>query len=288
MAKSKSIDIDLVKFASCAALLLVAYLPTIKWMIDRWMAPESYYGHGFLIPVVSAYVAWGRRDAIKAAPVSSDARGLLLIAGGLIAHIASAALRVYFISGFTMILVLLGLILFFYGREVMKQLVFPVFFLLAMVPLPLVLVSTLTVKLKLAVAQVATFILNRIGFPSIRDGNIIRMPGSYTIVGAPCSGLRSLIALLTLGLIFAFAAKFSKMKKSMLFLSSVPIALVTNVGRVALLCIVNDLYGEKAATGFFHDATGFLVFALAFVMLMGMNRMLETVGVAGSGRGSDE
>ena len=267
--------VNLIKFLSCAALLVIAYIPTIRWMIERWMQNESYYSHGFLIPIISLFVAWQRKDVIGKAKVSSEMAGLWIAALGIIIHIICATLRVYFISGFSLVFVLYGMVLFFFGREVMRQLVFPIFFLLAMVPLPLVLISNLTVKLKLFAAQCSTFILNHIGFPSVRDGSIIRMPNSYIAVEAPCSGLRSLIALITLGLLFAFAMKTSYLKKALVLLSAVPIAIAANILRIILLATVNDLYGEKIAMGFFHDFTGFLVFVVAFAGLWAVVKVLE-------------
>ena len=147
-----------------------------------------------------------------------------------------------------------------------------------MIPLPLVLIGNLTVKLKLFVAEISTFILNGIGFPSIRDGSFIRMPNSFIEVAAPCSGLRSLISLLTLGLLFSYAMKVSYVRKSVLFLSSIPIALASNVIRITLLAIINDLYGEAAATGFFHDFSGFIMFGVAFVGLFSISHVLEKRG----------
>ena len=170
--------------------------------------------------------------------------------------------------------VLYGMILFFFGKEMAKNLIFPVFFLLAMIPLPLVLIGNLTVKLKLFAAQIATMVLNSIGFPSIRDGSIIKMPKSFIEVAPACSGLRSLISLLTLGLLFAYAMKASYIRKGILLLSSVPIALATNATRIVMLAAVNDLYGEKVSMGLFHDFSGFFVFALAFACLLGVNKML--------------
>ncbi|GAG39237.1 unnamed protein product, partial [marine sediment metagenome] len=111
---------------------------------------------------------------------------------------------------------------------------------------------------------------------SVLDGSIIRMPNSFTSVGAPCSGLRSLISLLTLGLIFSFFMKVSYFKKGLLLLSAMPIAMATNILRIIMLAIVNDLYGEKVAMGFFHDFSGFLVFAIAFLGLFAVGRMVET------------
>lgn len=267
---------SIVKFAVAFTLLLIAYIPTFQWMVDRWLAPESYYGHGFLIPIVSLYIVWQRREALKKSHISSSSAGLWMVISGLLIHIVSTSLQVAFVSGFSFVFVLYGLILFLFGKEMMRNLVFPVLFLLAMVPLPLVLIGNLTVKLKLLAASLSTFVLNGIGFRCILDGSTIRMPSSYLEVAAPCSGLRSLISLLTLGLLFAYAMKVSYTKKAILFLSSVPIALASNVTRIVMLGVVNDLYGQKIAMGAFHDFTGFLVFAFAFLGLMGVSRLLET------------
>jgi len=265
----------LIKFSIALALLAVAYLPTLRWMYERWVEAESYYGHGFLIPLISVYVVWQRRSALKKIAVSGSMVGLYIIAACLMVHIVCAALKVYFISGFTFVIALYGLILFFFGKEMTKNLIFPIFFLYAMIPLPLVLVGNLTVKLKLFAAQISTLLLNWVGFPSIRDGSVIRMPGSFIEVAAPCSGLRSIISLLTLGLIFAYAMKISFVKKAILFLSSIPIAIATNVMRIMAVAIVNDLYGGKVAMGTFHDVTGYAVFVVAFLLLLGVSRTLE-------------
>lgn len=266
---------EIIKFAVSFILLMVAYLPTILWMVDRWMAKESYYGHGFLIPLVSLAIAWQRRDILKKIDISSASRGIWIIAASLFVHIVCASLKVYFISGFSFVVAIYGLILYMFGKEMAHNLTFPIFFLFAMIPLPLVLISNLTVQLKLFAAQAATFVLNRIGFVCIRDGSIIRMPRSYFSVEAPCSGLRSLISLLTLGLLFAYSMRSSYIKRGILFLSSVPIAIASNVIRIVSLGVVNDLYGEKIAMGFFHDFTGLLVFVCAFAGLYWVMRLLE-------------
>jgi exosortase len=201
--------------------------------------------------------------------------GLIIVAACLFIHIICGLLRVYFLSGFSFVFAIYGLVLFFFGKEMARNLLFPIFFLLAMIPLPLVLIGNLTVRLKLFAAQCATVILNHIGFPSMRDGSIIKMPNSYISVEAPCSGLRSLISLLTLGLLFAFAMKVSYVKKGLLLLSAIPIAVAANIVRVLMLAVVNDLYGEKIAMGFFHDFSGYFIFAFAFAGLWFVGRMLE-------------
>ncbi len=266
---------NMVKFLSCLIFLLIAHIPTFIWMWGRWFAKESYYGHGILIPFVSLYIVWQRKELLKKVKLSSETSGLVFIAAGLLVHIICTLLRIGFISSFSFVLALYGLILFFFGKEMVRSVLFPLCFLLVMIPLPLVLIGNLTVKLKLFAAQNATFVLNRIGFPSILDGSINRMPNSFTSIGAPCSGLRSLIALLTLGLIFSFFMIVSYFKKGLILLSAIPIALATNILRIIMISIVNDLYGEKIAMGFFHDFSGFLVFAFAFLGLLAVGRILE-------------
>jgi exosortase len=264
-----------IKFLSSLLLLLIAYIPTFAWMWDRWFAKESYYGHGILIPLVSLYFVWQRREILQKIRPRGQLWGLVIVVFCLLVHLVCALLKIYFISGFSFVFALYGLILFFFGSQMTRNLTFPLFFLLAMIPLPLVLVGNLTVKLKLFAAQSATFVLNHIGFPSILDGSTIRMPHSFIIIEAPCSGLRSLISLLTLGLLFAYTLKSSYAKKGILLLSGVPIALATNILRILMLGIVNDLYGEKIAMGFFHDFSGFLVFALAFGGLYAVANTLQ-------------
>jgi len=258
-----------------AQLLILTYVPTFIWMWDRWFAAESYYGHGILIPFVSLYVLWQRRTMLKRENENYEDVGLIFVSLGVLLHCVCALLKVYFVSGFSFVITLYGLVLFFFGKKVTKNLIFPIFFLLAMVPLPLVLVGNLIVKLKLIAMQGSVLLLNRTGFPSILDGSLIRMADSFISVGAPCSGLRSLISLLTLGVIFASLMKNSFWRRGIFIITAVPIAIGCNVLRLTMLAIVNDLYGEKAASGFFHDFSGFLVFAFAFIGLFLVGKMLE-------------
>jgi eight transmembrane protein EpsH (proposed exosortase) len=267
----------MIKFGVALGLALIAYIPTISWMIGRWNGKESYYSHGFLIPVISLFIIWQRKDSLSKIKIAGSMLGLWIAVICLLVHVVSAALKIYFLSGFTLIPLIYGLVLFFFGKEMVRKLTFPILFLFTMVPLPLAAIGTLTVKLKLLATQLSVIVLNGIGFRCIQDGSLIRMPTSFIEVAAPCSGLRSIISLVTLGLIFAYAMKTSFLKKSILFLSSIPIAIGTNVIRITLVAIVNDLYGEKIAMGAFHDFTGYMVFVAAFLGLFGVAQVLGVV-----------
>lgn len=256
-------------------IYLLAYFPTLVWMWDRWFAKDSYYSHGILIPFVSIYLIWQKRNELKEIVGSRSRWGLVLILLGILIHLGSSIFRVYFTSGFSMLIVLVGLILHFYGWAIFREILFPICFLFFMFPLPLVIIVNISFKMKLFAAHLANIVLNKMGIESIRQGSIIQMRHAYVIVDDVCSGLRSLISLTALGSIFAYWLKGFWAKRIFLFLTTIPIAVITNVCRVVLLASVSEIWGTKVASGFIHDASGFMVFALAFIMLLAVSKLLE-------------
>jgi len=256
-------------------VFLLAYLPTLIWMWDRWYARDSYYSHGILIPVVSIILIWQMRWELAKIKKSSSGWGLPLIITGMAVHVFGVLMRVYFVSGFSMLLVLVGLILFFYGKAVFKKIMFPVLFLVFMIPVPLVIIVNISFKMKIFAAKIAAIVLNSSGIPAVREGSLIRMRHTQVVVDDVCSGLRSLISLMALGSIFAYWMKATLGRKLALFLTAIPIAVITNVLRIIFLACVAEIWGVKIAGGFLHDASGFLVFAGAFVLLYVMARVIE-------------
>jgi exosortase len=187
----------------------------------------------------------------------------------------SAVWTVYFSSGFSLLLVLAGLILIFGGRLFLKSLIFPLTFLAFMLPLPMVAIANISFRLKILAAKISALLINLMGIQAIRDGSIIQTAHSQVMVEDPCSGIRSLIALIALGALMAYFSNLSKPRKAIVFLSSVPIAVGTNVIRITALTLVSEIYGSKYATGFFHDAMGIVVFVVAFVALASVAKLLE-------------
>lgn len=261
---------------STVALMFLAYTPTFLWMWDRWFDRDSYYSHGILIPFVSAYLIWNKRDVLAKIPVESSPWGLRIFFLGIVMHMISALFHVYFSSGFSTIIVLFGLILHFFGERIFRHIFFPVFFLIFMIPLPIVTIANISFKLKVFAAQLATVILNdHLRIPCFQDGSTIRMQHTQVIVDDVCSGLRSLISLTALGSIFAYWIKGGWFKKSIVFLSTIPIAVVTNALRIVFLSTVSEVWGVRYATGLLHDLSGFVVFAGAFVLLWVVVKLLE-------------
>lgn len=284
---------DHIRPITVGIIFLLTYAPTLIWLWDRWFSRDSYYSHGILVPFVTVYLIWQKREELAKLKAKKSPWGLALIILGISIHLVSSVFRVYFSSGFSMLIVLAGLVLYFYGSRIFRKILFPIAFLFFMMPLPLVVIINISFQMKIFAAEISERVLNGIGLDAVREGSIIRMTHAYVVVDDVCSGLRSLIALTALGSIFAYwlnvpvislaAAgslftywmKAPMPRRVLLFLSTIPIAIITNVCRIVLLSTVSEIWGPKYAIGFLHDATGFLVFALAFVLLYAAARLLE-------------
>jgi exosortase len=265
----------LVKIALVGLLFLAVFYPAYPHLLARFNARDSYYSHGFLIPLISLFLAWRKREKLLSLPARPLIAGLFIFLAGLILHLLSFALKINFGSYMAILVTLSGLILYLGGKEHFRELFFPVSFLMFMVPLPKVVIIGISFKMKLLVAQMSALFINTIGISASREGSTIYLPQGYLVVGDPCSGLRSLISFFALGFLFTQFTRAPRAKKTMLVASTIPIALLSNMIRIVFLCIVTYLYGEEVAMGFVHDASGVMVFVLGFIGFIGVSKLLK-------------
>ena len=266
---------NFLRLSTLAAITIIIYIPIFIWMFDRWSSAETYYSHGMLIPFISVFLVWRKRKELNRIKFNPTRKGWLFFIPGILIYIISALLGVYFSAGFSLLLVLAGSILLFLGKQFLKKLLFPLLFLGFMLPLPVVAVSNISFRLKIIASQAAVFLVNSLGLAAIREGSVIKTANSYLVVEDSCSGVNSLIALIALGTIMVYLSRLPKIKKIILFLSSIPIAISSNVIRIAALSLVGEIYGPKVAAGLFHDLMGVMVFVLAFFGLVLVGRALE-------------
>ena len=254
-----------IKIVLVVLLFIAIYFPAFISLSEKFTATDSYYSHGFLVPIVCGYLVWRKRRELKELPIESFAMGMPILIIGLLLQIIATALKINFAIYASMIIVILGMVLFMFGIKITKLLFPAILFMLFMIPLPGVVIIGISFKLKVLAAEVATRIIHALGITATRAGSIIYLPNSKLLVGDPCSGLRSLISLLALGALFTQFVDSSKFRKLLLFFSSIPIALVSNILRILFLLFVAYIYGEKVATGTMHDVSGMLVFVIAFI-----------------------
>ena len=264
--------------AGIPILLLLAYCfyPTFAWMWERWFARDSYYAHGLLIPIVSLYWLFRHRDKIAASYQENHpvwALGILLTAVAI--QLFSSFFRVYFISCFAFVILLLGITGYLLGSAVFKKTWYPLSFLFLMIPLPLIFIAHTTLQMKFFVSEIAVKMIGSTGIQAVREGSYIHMPNAVMMVGDPCSGLRSFLAFLCLGFVFAYESQVPVWKKWVIISAGLPLAILSNVVRVFILGILAEIYGNEFIEGKVHDASGVFVFILALTLLLSLRRMLE-------------
>lgn len=262
-------------------LVVLVYLPTFVWMKYRFLQDESNYSHGFLIPVVSLFLIWRMREEFKEV-ISFDSgtasiNGLWIFIIGLFLHLFSRCFMIDFISGFSLIIVIFGLCLYLLGPAITKKLIFPIGFLIFMVPIPETFTISLTFYLKMLATYCATKVINLLGIGAIMDGARIYLSNNeFFEIGAPCSGIRSLITFLMLGSIFAYLLPISHLRKYALVVLTIPLAILSNVVRIVFIGIVTYIYGkEMALQEPNHTILGLLVFVVGIIGLVVLGRILS-------------
>jgi len=254
-------------------------------LYDRIVSGESYYTHGPLVPLVSVVIVLLLIRHVRVPVRPMPKFGAVVLGGSLLVHLAASFARVNFISGFAFIGVLCGLVLVFWGGTALRRLWFPIAFLFFMVPLPEFTIADLNFHLKMLSASAGVKLANALGIICARSGNVVTLPGEtlgefkQLVVANVCNGLRTLISLLAFGALYAYVCRLRGWWRVGLFSMSIGVALVANSIRILALLVVAHIWNEEAATGWFHDASGILIFVLAFLLMFGIEKAVLWIRV---------
>ena len=255
------------------ASFLLLYWPILRRLVADWMNDDNY-SHGFFIIPIAAYFAWERRGVVAALPVKPTNIGMVVVLGGLGMLLAGLLGAELFISRVSLIVVLAGGVLFVAGWRWLAALAFPVGFLILMIPIPAIIFNQIAFPLQLLASRVGEAVLYAMSVPVLREGNIMILANTTLEVAEACSGIRSLISLLTLGIVYGYFTTPRAGLRLLIALATIPIAIVANAGRVAGTGVAAHFYGPEAAQGFFHTFSGWLVFLAAFFLLFAVTRIL--------------
>jgi len=262
-----------IQLITIGAALLLAYGHYILWMVERWWG-SAYYGHGFLIPIISGYLIWRLRKRLWQLPRECFNWGIVIVGGSLLVHLAASFADVHFPSGFALVGTIFGLVVWLGGRAWGRMLIFPIGFLSFMVPLGRLLVEQIAGPLQLLSAQLGGQAVAMIGGMVEIEGTLIRTPIYTFEVAIPCSGLKSTIAMTALAALFAYLVVAPRWKKLVLFACSFPVALLANTARIFVTVILGTTVGPAAAEGFFHSVSGIIVFLFGLGGLFVVGRIL--------------
>ena len=264
--KLKKIAVPLV----IAAVLILLYWPILRWLVQSWLS-NPYYSHGFLVPFVSGFFVWLKRKELENRKPSII--GAFVVAAGGLAYILALVWDMRFLSAFSLLIVLSGLILLFYGTRATRSLVFPLCFLVFMIPLPFM--QEVGFSLQSVSVTSSAWLLEVMGLPITTVGPEIHLGDNVFTVGLACSGINTLMALLALAAVYVYILRGAFQRRASLFIIALPIAVLANILRITTIILVANSFGVAIATGLFHDLSSFIFFVIAFLLLMSLGRLLK-------------
>jgi exosortase len=265
-------------FLSWKLLLLVILMAVVYfdvvWRLIRQWSDDPNFSHGFIVPMFSAFIVWTKRKELAAIPLKPSAWGLPLIVGSLTLVIVGRLGAELFVARVSLIVLLAGVILFLLGWQHFKALLFPWLFLFLMIPIPAILFAQMTLPLQTLAARLAAGALQLVGIPVFREGNIISLPAMPLEVAEACSGIRSLLSLGTLAIIYGYFVDERTSMRVIMAFAAIPIAVLANGFRIFGTGILVQYWGPDKALGFFHEFSGWLVFLVSMFLLFMIHKAL--------------
>jgi exosortase len=253
-------------------LLIACYAPLLWGLARQWATAEDM-SHGFFVPIVAGAIAWRRRTEIAAVQAAPNYWGLALAAWGAVQMVLGSLAAQLFAARSAFLISLIGAVLFLGGVRVLKILAFPLGLLAFMFPIPAILYARITLPLQLLASGIAEAILSALGIPVLRDGNILELASQKLSVVEACSGIRSLLSLAFLALVYAYFFDRRVWMRWALLAATVPIAIAANAARVTLMGLIGE-YRVDLARGFLHLAEGWVLFLVALALVILLHRCL--------------
>jgi exosortase len=260
--------------AVVAALLFWLYFPTLAHLIGQWWSDPNF-SHGFFVPLFSAFVIWQERSRLTSLSPKPSWWGMLFLGLGLCVLILGQMGAELFLSRVSLLIALAGLIVLFLGWTFFRILLFPWAFLLLMIPIPAIVFNQITFPLQILASKVASTTLPWMGVPVFREGNVINLPAMQLEVAEACSGIRSLMSLITLAVIYGYLMERKISVRVLLALASVPIAVAANSLRIVGTGLLVQYWDPDKAQGFFHEFSGWLIFVVSLMMLYLLHRIVR-------------
>ena len=253
-------------------LLVACYAPVLKALVRQWNNDPDM-GHGFFVPLIACFIVWQYREDLAAIHPKPNWWGLLVVACGGLQLIIGTLGAELFTARVSFVVTLIGVVWTLGGTLMLRKLAFPLFLLFFMVPIPAVIYSAVTFKLQILASQLADGALTVLSVPVLREGNVLELPNQKLSVVEACSGIRSLLSLTFLSLVYGYFFERKTWVRVVLFFSTIPIAIVANASRVTMTGVITQVKPELAE-GFFHEAEGWVIFMVALVILIVWHQIL--------------
>lgn len=256
-------------------LLALLYFPVLNNMVRDWYHDDNM-GHGFFVPFVSLWIIWQQRARLLAVEYGTNLWGLaIVLLGGVLLVLGTLAVEQTVMRG-AFLVSLWGAVVTLGGLRLLRDLAFPLFLLIFMIPLPAVIYNQITFPLQMFASQVAETALSLLGIPVLREGNILELPSQRLSVVEACSGIRSLMSLTYLSLIYGYLFESRIWLRAVLLVLTPAIAILVNAARVTATGLLSE-YDPELAVGAFHTMEGWFMFLLALMLLVVVHRLLGRI-----------
>jgi exosortase len=262
-----------IALAILAGAFALLYHHVLAKLVHDW-ATDDNYSHGFLVVPIAGYLIWERREALKAATLRPRNSGLLVVAASLMVLTAGVLGSELFLTRVSMLGVLAGTVLFVAGWPCLRVLLFPLGLLLITIPIPSIVFNQVAFPLQLLASRFGAAALTVAGVPVLREGNLMVLANTTLEVAEACSGIRSLISLLTVGIVIGYFGDGRSWVRTFIALTTIPIAIFANAVRVAGTGLAAHYVGPQAAEGFLHAFSGWLVFVLALLLVLAVRQLV--------------
>lgn len=264
------------KLGVLALLLLGLYFSVLRHLVAQWWNDPNF-SHGFFVPLFSIFVVWQERARLRRLTPKPSWFGLVIMVLGMCALVVGQMGAELFLARTSLLIVLAGMIVLFYGWAFFRTLLFPWAFLFLMVPMPAIIFNQITFPLQLLASRVSAAILPIFGVPILREGNIINLPSMALEVAEACSGIRSLMSLITLSIIYGYLLEKRLWVRYLLAIASVPIAVAANSVRIIGTGLLVQYWDPEKAEGYFHASWGWLIFVISLILLYGLHALISWI-----------
>jgi exosortase len=272
------------QFAVLAALTLWLYARTIAHLVAQWWQDPNF-SHGFFVPLFSAFVIWQERDRLRRIAIKPAWSGLMVVAFALCVLIVGQLGAELFLARLSLVILTAGVIVLFLGWNFLSALSFPLAFLLLMIPIPTIIFNQITFPLQLLASRVAGATLPFFSVPILREGNVIFLPSMALEVAEACSGIRSLMSLVTLAIIYGYLTDKRLAVRWLLALGAIPISVAANSVRIIGTGLLVQYWDPDKAQGFFHAFSGWLIFVVSLGMLYLLHVVIRLLWPEKGGQG---
>jgi exosortase D (VPLPA-CTERM-specific) len=252
------------------------YASILTHLVLQWVGPhpDPNFTHGIFVPLFSLYVLWENRKKLRAIPSASSWVGLPLILLGLVMLVIGVLGAELFFQRASLLVMIAGLVILFRGWTFFRAILFPWAFLILMIPLPNLIMQQITFPLQLQASQLASSLLELVGVPVLLQGNLMTLPKIPLDVAEACSGIRSLLTLVTLAIIYGYLLETRIWVRVLLAFLAIPIAVIANSFRIFGTGLLAQYWDPDKAEGFYHEFEGWLIFVVAMILLFAFHQLI--------------